>query len=504
VTKKDISKKRASFVNLLFNYANTLFSIINGVVLLPLYLRYFTLETYGSYLSSGNIVAMLGVLEGGMGLVLTQNLSKISAKKDFKLFTQAIGSGMIISLVALILIIFIAALLTPFIPQWVKSLPEETNNIRIAFMLSAFATGFSFIYVNISTAFQAWLKVEVPGIANLISVIIGIGTTILGLVYGMGISSIPLGLLSKSVTGTGILYTCLFVELKKKQYPKISFDKMVFRDLLKSCIPMFSGSLFKSLVDNSQLLIITNYISPRISAIFVLTGKVFQVCGIILAPIGSSIFSSVAHIVGLHDYKKLKKNIVGIYVVFTSIATIIIATGLSLNHSFISLWLGEDKFGGITLSVLLAITAFFESKFLFLNFNLYAFGIFGKTVLIDIGSAIVRLIIIFAFIKTGGVIIIPIAQLMVQFFIYSVFVNYLMKKSLSLNNKESFEFIITGMLSFIFSIFMACLCEYYIPKPSNWFILVLYAIILTLTLFLIQLIIEKKNISFIKSVFINR
>lgn len=79
--KVQVSKTKSSIINLLFNYANVSFVIINGLILVPLYLTYFSVGTYGSYLSSGNIVGMLGLLEGGMSYVLTQRLSNCYVKK---------------------------------------------------------------------------------------------------------------------------------------------------------------------------------------------------------------------------------------------------------------------------------------------------------------------------------------------------------------------------------------------------------------------------------------
>ena len=149
-----MSKKKVSIINLLFNYAQTSFYIINGLILVPIYLTHFSINTYGSYLSSGNIVGMLGFLDAGMNLVFTQKLSVSFVKKDLNTFTKILGAGLFISMALTVLLILITLGLLPFISDWVKAEPGEYKNIQYAFLLSAIAAGLNISFQNISAIFQ--------------------------------------------------------------------------------------------------------------------------------------------------------------------------------------------------------------------------------------------------------------------------------------------------------------------------------------------------------------
>jgi len=496
--KKDISRKRVSIVNLLFNYANTLFYIVNGLVLVPIYLNHFSIATYGSYLSSGNIVGMLGFLDAGMNLVFTQKLSVSYVKKNLEDFTKILGAGFFISIILTALLILIALGLLPFISDWVKAEPSEYKNLQYAFLLSAVAAGLTISFQNISAVFQAWLKVQICGYANLISIIIGISSTLIGLKFGLGVVSIPLGFFMKSITGLIILVLSLINILRINKYPKIKIEKYYCLDLLKSSLPVLGGNISKSLINNCQLLIITSFINPASTAIFVITGKVYQVCGTFLAPIGSSIYSSVSQLVGEGNIQKTKESIIRVFILFTVFSAIILSSSLALNSAFISLWVGPDKYGGITLSMLLCINIFLSMRFNFIDINLYALGLFGKTVLYDQISAIMRILLIFTLINRIGFIAIPISEFLSITFLSGYLLNKLIIKKLNLNHKEAIQFIFSGTLVVSLSFILAFIWQFYFTNALNWKIFISQSILFFSITALTSIIITKdtRNILF--------
>ncbi|MES2454326.1 MAG: hypothetical protein V4594_02245 [Bacteroidota bacterium] len=464
---KQISKKKASVLNLMFNYGNAMFAIVNGLVLLPIYLTYFSVGTYGSFLSSGNIVGMLGLLEGGSAFVLTQKLASSYAKKDFKVFSNLLGSGLFISIALTVVLIIIGIAFFPFIAGWVKAEPSEYSNIQYAFLLSAIGAGLNITFNNMSAAFQAWLKVQISGVANLISIFFGIATTLTGLKIGLGVVSIPLGVLIKALVGNMILSFYLFSNLRINNYPKIRVNKENASELIRATLPIFGGSVAKSLVANSQLLIITSFINPAASAIFFITGRIYLVCDSFLAPVGSSIFSSISHFAGSGETAKVKKNLVHIFIVFSCFSAVILSCSFVLNQPFISLLLGGDKFGGVWLSALMGINMLFYTRCNFLSVNLFALGVFGKTVFYDFISGITRLILIFVLIRYIGYIAIPIAELLTTSLLLSYFINKLIINKLEMKSGEAIRFVFAGGWVFIVISAMAIVWYQYIPRPLN-------------------------------------
>ena len=466
---KQISKKKASIVNLLFNYANAIFAIINGLVLVPMYLRYFSVGTYGSFLSSGNIVAMLGLLEGGTSLVLTQRLSGSYAKKDLNTFSNQMGAGLFISISLTGLLILVGLGLFPFIADWVKAEPKEYKHLQYAFLLSAIGAGLSITFNNISAVFQSWLKVHISGATNLISILLGVASTLLGLKLGLGVVSIPLGILVRSFFGVTVLSISLLIILKKENYPPIRIGKLHCIELMKSALPVLGGNIAKSLVTNSQLLIITQFINPTASAVFFITGRIYLVCDSFLAPIGSSIFSSISQIVGEGNIDKIKRNLTSIFILFSAFAAVILSSSFVLNKAFISILLGPDKFGGVALSAFLCVNMFLNTRFDFLNFNLFALGIFGKTVLYDQIAAAVRILLIFTLIRYIGYIAVPVAEFSSTILLIGYFINKLILNRLGMKGGEAVRFVLSGYRSVLIAAGTAVIWYLCVPAAMHWY-----------------------------------
>ena len=487
---KQTSRTYASIVNLFFNYANASFAIINGLVLVPLYLTYFPVGTYGSYLSSGNIVSMLGLLEGGMAFVLTQKLASSYAKKDIDGFSKTLGSGLFIS-VSIVFVLFIIGLaIFPFISQWVKAEPNQYKNIQYAFLYSAIGAGLNIMFHNISAVFQAMLKVSLSGYINLISIFFGITMTLLGLHFGLGVVAIPIGILVRGFVGVSILIFALIRILKREKLMKIQITQLDCSKLIKSVLPMFGGGVAKSLVSNSQLLIITNFISPTSSAVFFITGRIYQVCDSFLAPVGSSIFSSISQIVGEGNKDVLKKNIINIFFIFNAFSLSILSLSFIVNSSFVSLLLGADKYGGNMLSLLLCVNMLFYTRFNFLSVNLYALGLFGKTIFYDVIGSILRLIIIFLLIQYIGYFALPIAELFATILISGFYLNKLIVSKLCLNRKEAVKFIFSGLNFFVILSIFNTFWIIFFPNPHNLQSFILNASLIGMINFLIILFVS--------------
>lgn len=463
-----MSKKKASILNLIFNYSNVIFLILNGLVLIPIYLKYISVSTYGSFLASGNIVSMIGLLDGGMSYVLTQRLSSSYSQKATNDFNKILTSGLLITIFIALVVIFFSIIVLPFLSDIVKIEPAQKFNIKICFILSAFSACFSIIYNNISAIFQSTLQVQYSGYTNLVSIFIGLITILLGLIYDLGIVSIALGYFIKTLFSCIILVFFLKKVLREDFEFKFNLDKKNLKSLVKTSIPMFGGSVSKSLVNNSQLLIINNFISPSAAAIYFLTARVFQVCDSFLAPIGSAIFSSISHIYSSEQNDKIKFIILKVFTIFSCFSILIISISYLLNETFITLLVGSDKFGGALLTFYLAISTFFYTRFNFISVNLFALGIFGKTTLFDILSGVIRLTLVFSLIGKLGVIILPIAEIVSTLFVSGYFLNKLIVNKLILDKKETIKFVLSGIKPvFLILLFNFLVFKFY-SFSMNW------------------------------------
>lgn len=439
-----MSRKRASLVNLFFNYANVVFLIVNGLVLVPIYLNHFSVSTYGSFLASGNIISMIGLLDGGMSYVLTQKLSDAFNKGKFVEFNKLLTSGLLITIFISIVIVILSLLILPYISDIVNAERSQYFNIQICFIISAISACLGVFFNNLSSIFQATLQVKYSGIANTVSIIIGLIATLFGLNYNLGVVSIPLGFFVKYFVSCILLIFFLKYTLLNEWSFKFCVDKMIFMNLINTAIPMFVGALAKSMVSNSQLLIVNIFTGPASAAIYFITYRIFQICDSFLSPIGSAIYSSITQLKSFGNNQEVKNIIVKIFEVFNCLSIILLSSSYLLNQSFINLLLGQGKFGGNMLSLFMAISMFLYTRVNFISVNLFAIGTFGETALYDFLGSIFKLLIIFSFIKFIGVLIIPLAELFSTITLSGYFLSRLIIRKLHFERFEAIDFITSG------------------------------------------------------------
>ena len=89
-----ISRRRAAKINLILGYGRYTVGIFNQLVLVPLYLRFIGIAVYGSWLASGNVVALLSVLDIGFNLIVTQRLATAFGAGDDNRFVREVGSSL--------------------------------------------------------------------------------------------------------------------------------------------------------------------------------------------------------------------------------------------------------------------------------------------------------------------------------------------------------------------------------------------------------------------------
>jgi O-antigen/teichoic acid export membrane protein len=411
--------RRNSILNLIFNYSNIIFNLITGVFLVPFYLRKIPLDAYGSFLAAVAIATLIGLLEFGLSMVLTQRLARSYARSEWSDFRQLTHNGLVAATLLASVTCLITLTLAPWVPDITKTVATHTSDLRSAFLLLGFAAA-SNIYLNLfGSIFQAMLKAGTLGAINLISALIGILTVAFGFTLYGTLTSIAAGTIVR-VGGATVLLTgaALFTLWKGELLPQRVPIKEAAK-LLRACVPIFIGGVAKSVAENTQNLLLANAVSPSAIAVLALTQKALQVCNMVLAPIGSSIYSNLTQIKEKTDALYFS-SLLGISIRGHFLASVLlVATALTFNEPFVTLWVGADKFGGLELSLLQGVAMLIVTRFSFFSFLIYSTGEFKKPLILETSYSLTKIVLILSLIHPLGLYAIPLADILAGFvFLY--------------------------------------------------------------------------------------
>jgi O-antigen/teichoic acid export membrane protein len=413
--------RRNSILNLIFNYSNIVFNLITGIFLVPFYLRKIPLDAYGSFLAAVALAALIGLLEFGLSMVLTQRLARSYARSDWTDFRQLTYNGLVAATLLAAATCLLTLSISPWVPALTNTVTTHASDLSSAFLLLGIAAA-SNIYLNLfGSIFQALLKAGTLGAINLLAAFIGILTVIVGFSWYGTLTAIAAGTIVRMGCATVLLMGAALLTLRKiALLPQRAPIRQTVQ-LLRACVPIFIGGVAKSVAENAQNLLLANAVSPSAIAVLALTQKALQVCNMVLAPIGSSIYSNLTQIKektdSLYFSSLLGISIRGHFLV----SVLLVATALTFNEPFVALWVGAEKFGGLGLSILLGVAMLLVTRFSFFSFLIYSTGEFKKPLLLETSYSVAKITLLLALIHPLGLYAVPLADVIAGIvFLYSL------------------------------------------------------------------------------------
>ena len=133
----------------------------------------------------------------------------------------------------------------------------------------------------------------------------------------------------------------------------------------------------------------------------------------------------------------------------------------------------------------------FYTRFNFLSINLYALGVFGKTVMYDVIGGIFRLILIFSLIQYLGFIALPIAEFLSTTFLIGYFLNKLIISKIELIGNEKLNFVFSGSSLLVVVFSMSFVLIYFLPIINSWILFVKYTVLIAFIDIVVILVFSK-------------
>jgi O-antigen/teichoic acid export membrane protein len=462
------NKVKTTATNLFFNYSSLAFTITTGVFLVPFYLKYIPIDLYGAWLVSGSILAIMGLVDGGLNLVFSQRLAAAAGKNHWELFNITVFSGVVcISFVAFLMIL-VSLCIFPFIPQITNYRGSDIPALELSFILALFSSILSIVHLYLGSIAHAWQETFYYGLSMTVSSLVGLLVTILLLFSDFGLLAIPSGLLAKGLVAVSIVAFDVMKEWRRNDIGIMCFDKENLLDLVRSTVPVFvsrSGGLF---ISNFQVILLSNVFSPLIVANYSFTSKIFEASKLVLSPIGSSMFSGLAQSASQRTEKSLFDLLKKMFLIVGSTSLIIGFTAFLVNKQFVGLWLSSDKYLGDTLNLLLLISFLLSAKVQISSLILTATGVIGKTAVAGLVESLIKVIFLTLFVKNLGYLALPIIEIVTVTFVSLFTLMSLLKRRLNLDWISSFDLLFSEYKN-MFCVMGAAIVFYLFQiQVANW------------------------------------
>jgi O-antigen/teichoic acid export membrane protein len=447
-----------------------------------------SVDTYGAWLATGNVVAMLSLLEGGFAFVITQKLSAALAQKDLQRYQVLSGSNILSALTISLTILILGLIISPFITEWINIEASIATDIRLAFILSLIATCIS-IFVNLLGAFpQVWQDTKAVGSYNIISNIAAIISLVLFLVIGCGVISIALSYVVRASFNATLYSIWIIRNWKKKDYPLPIFSIHDSFKLTKDCVYPMLSKISGTVVGNSQSFIIAHFMNPGLAAIYDLTSKICMVACSFVSQMNGSFFAFFSLTLAEGNKEKTDRVMYNTSMFYIVLLATTALYSICFSEPIVNYWVGLDKFGGTTLLVIVVFAKIFTQIRSYLNSILYTGGMINKSAKYDIAWMVTYILMLISSIRILQIYAIPVSTLISCILFVWVYI-FLSKKYLDINTV-----VITKLFArnFIIIIPFVCIHFFLSPNYNNLLLYTMYVLIFSV-LYFTALYLTNKN-----------
>jgi O-antigen/teichoic acid export membrane protein len=483
-TRGQLSRRRAAQTNLMLGYARYAVGIFNQLILVPLYLRFVGIGVYGSWLASGNVVTLLSVLDIGFNLIVTQRLATAVGAGDDNRFVREVGSTLGLVLVGVVFVSGMTFILSPWIPGWINAPTSESSPLRQAIVLAGIGAAANVIALSMWAVLQSWQLAFLCEFSLLISAVLGLVSTVIGLFWGIGVVAFGVGAFVSGAISAVLLVLVVAIQWRRR---KLQLPLIRLRDsseLFKYSAPVIVSRISLSLVNNGQSVIVSACLNPTAAAILSLTSRIFIGCRTLLEPIIGSSFAGIAHLVGQSESQsdRVRTVLKELFTIIGVFAALMFGMAVGLNVSFGRLWVGSARFGGVPLTIVICMATLAVSVNNIQAVIATALGSIREPAwcsMLEVGIRVPLTIVLLLYLGIVGA---PLAAGATSLAVGSWYLFRLIRRKLSLRTIETLEIVGGGVRALTACLLVSIAATVFLPPTPTWFSLIRRGILLAIAL----------------------
>lgn len=351
-----VSRRRTTIVNLLFQYGSLVLTLVHGILMVPLYLEFIDEGLYGAWLSSGNVLYLAAVAQGGATYLLAQRTAQQFGERKIVALGETIGSGLLLLICLSSVVALVILALIPLIPIWFSVEGGQRSELTTCLLLMIPAVWLRLLIMGLTAIEQGLQRPFGVGVASLATGTLHLVVTVLLLVWGYGLVAIPAAILLREITCVIPMVWMLAQSKRDLQIP-IRIRRQALKSLSKLSVWTFLTFLNDALANGTTLLLVGLLLGKEKVPVVTVSRAAWEILTLVLRRFIESVQPSLAHFRG----EATKSLAGGIAKQVILVVTAGLAVGVSgivaLNAPFVALWIKPrvHLFAGDTFNFLYAI-----------------------------------------------------------------------------------------------------------------------------------------------------
>lgn len=394
-------------------------NLVQGIVLVPLYLHYLDTSVYGGWLAASGVFAVLSLVDPGLGEVMRLRVAAALGRDDRPAAAVTIGTSIALlagSVVALLLLGVTAATIIPVI---VHIPGNERPAMTQALVVGVTGTGLLLAAYACTAILEAMQRQFAAGIAQIAAATVSITVSAFLLVYTrLGLMALALAPAIRAAVTLGISLPQVVTALRHDAVPRPRWAGDEARDLLHTVATVVLSRVASTVATQAAPILIANALGPAETVTFVMTARARDVLSSFPSRISHAAAPVLAHAVGTaatvdvseEPRTRVARKALAVTALAIAVSGGMMACYLALNGAFVVRWIGAVHYGGMGLTFALALGGLMVSARDSLAYGIGAFGDLRFPARLIAVEVTLRLLLAVAFLHLLGSMGPPIAE----------------------------------------------------------------------------------------------
>ncbi|MBK8637472.1 MAG: oligosaccharide flippase family protein [Chromatiaceae bacterium] len=338
-----------------FHYFTILYAILSGVVLVPLYLQFLSLDVYGAWLAASNVIAWMSIVDPGLSSVIMQKASVAYGREDAAALNGLLTNGVVLSLLLALVVVGAGWAAAPYLMSLLNlDTSASYTQLLPAFLMAVLGTALLIFSYGI-TAFNQGLQSSLGiGLVFMVTQLASLVLTVWLFYEGWGLMALALPMVFR---GAGLLLGNMIYLAWRAATDGLRLRPSFagFRELTRLMTYTFLGKAVGTIAASMDALIVTRYLGPEAAPVYMLTRKVPDLSRTFLERPAMAFMPAIGSLWGTGDTERTYAVLLRLMQIILWIMGLVGVGFWLLNGAFIKLWVGADLYAGSLVNSLIIL-----------------------------------------------------------------------------------------------------------------------------------------------------
>jgi O-antigen/teichoic acid export membrane protein len=359
----------------LTDFGGQLIGTLVGFVATPIILSLTSQSLYGFWVTSLSVVGLLGIIDLGMSVSLTQRVASLGIQPEGRALSRLASSAFLFLLLVSLLFGELGWAVSLLFPGWFNVPPDKIHDVVLTFRLLVLSGMITTLMGTFGAIVYAIQRMFVINVVTLVVSLSSIVLSIALLTWGFGLPALALANLVTALAG-GLAH----LWIAKAYCPQLEIRlRHVNRSDLQRLLSFAGYSQLTKLANTVQLMADSPIIASALGSAevtrYAFTSKVPMLFSTVVAskpPL--ALMPALSEMFGQNDTERLRRAFVMLAHYSVRLGFIFATFVAVANKQFVSLWVGQENFGGALLNVVFVYWALQETFYRMTTILVYASG----------------------------------------------------------------------------------------------------------------------------------